>query len=511
MNRESALDVRASGILLHPTSLPGRHGIGDLGPQAHRFAADLARAGQSWWQMLPTGPVGPANSPYLALSAFAGEPLLLSLELLARDGLLRRRELAPHAPVRDGRVDYAAAHRLKEPPLRLAFERYQSKPAGRRRKIEGFREAHREWLEDYALYRALAAAQGNGAWYEWPTPLRSRRRRALDAARRELADEIDYHVFLQYEFDRQWRQLQDRCREMGVRLMGDVPIFVAHESADVWAHREVFNLDAAGRPRAVAGVPPDYFSSTGQLWGNPLYRWAALRRRGYDWWMDRLRSVLERFDAVRLDHFIGFVRHWEVPAGARTAIRGRWVRGPGRDFFRQALETLGKIPIIAEDLGSVTREVTDLRDEFGFPGMRVLQFGFDSDSGASEHLPHHYPERCVAYTGTHDNDTVVGWYTGLRRRRATRKQLEYVHRYLNTDGSEIHWDFIRQLLSSPADMAMIPLQDVLGLGNEARMNLPGTSRGNWEWRFTEGALDKKTCDRLRLLTRTYGRLPRKAK
>jgi 4-alpha-glucanotransferase len=517
MNQVAALDVRASGILLHPTSLPGRYGIGDLGPEAYRFVDALARAGQRWWQMLPVGPVGPANSPYLALSAFAGEPLLLSLDLLARDGLLRRSELSPGIRTKGNRVDYRAVRRLKEPLLRTAFERFRSSRPRRPAELESFRRRNRTWLEDYGLFRALGKAQRGEAWFRWPAEARRRHRRALEAARQDRAEEIEYQVFLQYEFDRQWRQLRERCREAGVRLIGDAPIFVAHESADVWAHREIFQLDAAGRPLSVAGVPPDYFSATGQLWGNPIYRWAVLRRRGYDWWIDRLRFILDRFDAVRLDHFIGFVRHWVVSARARTAIRGRWVRGPGRAFFEQALETLGEVPIIAEDLGTVTPEVTALREEFGFPGMRVMQFGFDDDSGTSEHLPHHHPKRCVAYPGTHDNDTVVGWYSDLRRRarrrtaRTARNQLAYVHRYLDTDGRDVHWAIIRQLLSSPADLAIIPLQDLMGLGSEARMNLPGTGRGNWEWRFPEGTLTNRICDRLRLLTKTYGRLPAKAK
>jgi 4-alpha-glucanotransferase len=513
MDRVAALDVRASGILLHPTSLPGGHGIGDLGPEAHGFAELLARAGQSWWQMLPVGPIGPGNSPYLARSAFAGEPLLVSLELLCREGLLRRSELRNTHRKRPARVDYVAARKLKEPLLRRAFERFQAARRRRGPSLEAFQKRNRSWLEDYALFRALADAEGTEAWHRWPVDIRRRRAAALRQARENFAEEIGYQVFLQFEFDRQWKLLAGHCHTAGVRLIGDLPIFVAHESADVWSRSELFLLDENGEPQLVAGVPPDYFSATGQLWGNPIYRWSTLKRRGYDWWMDRLRFALDRFDALRLDHFIGFMRHWVVSARASTAIRGRWMRGPGRDFFTRALENLGEIPIIAEDLGTVTREVISLREEFAFPGMRVLQFGFGNDSGTSEHLPYNYPKRCVSYTGTHDNDTVVGWYRELMREARGRsgaeakRQLAYVSRFLDTNGREIHWDFIRQLLNSPADLAMIPLQDLLGLGTAARMNLPGTALGNWEWRFLKGALDKRTCDRLQHLTRTYGRLP----
>jgi 4-alpha-glucanotransferase len=504
---------RGAGLLLHPTSLPGPGPIGDLGPAARAFARFLASAGLRWWQMLPIGPVGAGHSPYQSFSSFAGDERLLSLEDLAEEGLLDPADLLGAAPKRPDRLDPEDVARFKEPRLRAAFERFEARAAARpREEIEAFREANRSWLEDYALFRAIKEVRGGSPWSAWPRDLRLRDPGAIAMARERLAREIRYRVFLQWTFHLQWRRLREECARLGVLLLGDLPIFVARDSADVWAHREIFKLEDRGRPLVVAGVPPDYFSRTGQRWGNPLYRWDVLRARGYDRWIERLRATFERFDAVRLDHFIGFVRTWEIPASSKTALRGSWREGPGADFFEAALAAVGRLPILAEDLGLVTEEVRSLRDRFGFPGMRVLQFGFGGDPRENEHHPRNHPRHCVVYTGTHDNDTIVGWFREAPRRspRRTRSEIlaerEAALREAGTDGREIHWDIIRLAFASRADTAIVPVQDVLGLGSEARMNRPGTKKGNWLWRLEEGALTDEVAARLRALAAEHGRL-----
>jgi 4-alpha-glucanotransferase len=471
----------------------------------------LARAGQRWWQTLPVGPVGFGNSPYSALSAFAGSALLLDLAELVGLGLLGPRDLA-EARLPAGRVDYGATRTFRERHLRAAHG-----ALGRKRRlraaIEAFAAANRDWLEDFALYRALKRAHHERAWIDWEPEARDRRPAALARVRRELGDDLDFVRFEQWLFDRQWRALREHANGRGVGLIGDVPIFVAHDSADVWAHRELFHLDAAGHPTVIAGVPPDYFSRTGQRWGNPLYRWPVLRRTGYRWWIDRFRQTLTRFDAVRLDHFIGFTRAWEIPADEPTATNGRWVPGPGAPFFRAVGRAVGDLPLIAEDLGAVTPEVTALRDRFGLPGIRILQFAFGSDPQAPTFKPHHYPRHAAVYTGTHDNDTVMGWFldpggpTGTRTPEQVATEREFALRYLGSDGRAFHLDMIRALYASVADLAIVPLQDVLGLDNEARMNTPGTTAGNWEWRVDDRALTDEVALRLALLGRTYDRLP----
>lgn len=510
------LHDRASGILLHPTSLPGPFGCGDLGPATDRFAAWLEAAGQRWWQMLPVGPVGYGNSPYSALSAFAGNPLLLSVERLAADGFDVG---APPPGFPAERVDFAAAIPWHRQMLRAAFRSWEGAQDPR---FDEFCREQAHWLDDWALFMALKEAQGGRAWFEWDEPLRDRRPDALESQRRALAPEIMRHRFVQWLFDREWERLRSTCAAHGIGLIGDLPIFVAHDSADVWAHRELFFVDGKGYPSVVSGVPPDYFSRTGQRWGNPLYRWDVLRESGYAWWLERLRQMLHRFDAIRLDHFIGFTRYWEIPGQDQTAERGRWIPGPGADFFRTAQASLGELPLIAEDLGAVTPEVTALRDEFGLPGIRILQFAFGTDPQAPSFLPHHYPRNAVVYTGTHDNDTVEGWYRdpggagSPRTPQQAEKERRTAERYLGLDecapraGARVdgmHWAMIRAAMASVANVAIIPLQDVLGLGSEARMNLPGTSTGNWEWRFREGALDSGLSDRLDRMALLYDRAP----
>lgn len=504
------LHDRASGILLHPTSLPGPYGCGDLGPSADAFAAWLEGAGQRWWQMLPVGPVGYGNSPYSALSAFAGNPLLLSPERLAEEGLDVG---GPPPAFSSERVDFQATTAWRDGMLRAAFDSWtgHADPDFRR-----FCREQASWLDDWALYAALKDESGGKAWFEWDEALRDRRADALESKRRDLSREIERHRFVQWRFERAWDRLRASCAGRGIGLVGDLPIFVAHDSADVWAHRELFFVDGKGMPSVVAGVPPDYFSETGQRWGNPLYRWDVLHDTGYAWWLARLRTMLRRFDAIRLDHFIGFTRYWEIPGQDATAERGRWIPGPGAAFFEAARRELGELPLIAEDLGVVTPEVTVVRDAFGLPGIRILQFAFGTDPQAPTFKPHNYPRNAVAYTGTHDNDTAEGWYRSTggdadpRSPQQARKEAAFARAYLGLDmctprDEGIHWPMIRALMASVANMVIVPLQDVMGLGTEARMNRPGTATGNWEWRFGEGALGGDLARRLDELARLYDR------
>jgi 4-alpha-glucanotransferase len=503
-----ALSQRAAGVLLHPTSLPGPHGCGDLGPSAYEFADWLAAAGQRWWQMLPIGPVGPGGSPYSSPSAFAGNPLLVSLELLAQDGLLKGDELADAPPLSSGHVHYAAAERDRRRTLRVAFERFTRSRASKSVEFDRFRQQARPWLDDWTLFRALADAHGTSNWTRWPRSLRRRAAGALREARLALADAIAFQAFVQYAFHRQWSALRAYCHGRGVGLIGDIPIFVIHESADVWAHPDLFELNADGTPRLVSGVPPDYFSRTGQLWGHPLYRWAAHERSGFGWWLERFAAAGGAFDAVRIDHFLGFNRCWAVPAGHKTALRGTWRPSPGRALLERLTRSPTCPEIIAEDLGAVVPEAVALRERFELPGMRILQFGFGE--GARSNQPHNYPPRCVAYTGTHDNETFAGWFKCARRdRRRGRDGLtaaQRAMRYLDCDGREIHRAALRALYLSPANLVVCPIQDVLGLDNRARMNTPATTRGNWRWRLAPGALRAEHAAWLRSLAETYERI-----
>ncbi len=511
MNTGFSLAQRRAGILLHPTSLPGPHGCGDLGPPARRFVDFLAAAGQGWWQMLPTGPAGPGNSPYSAYSAFAGNPLLVSLELLAAQNLLTRAELASTDGWPERCVDFPATTRFRLGLLRRAHARFVAEGGPRTRSYAAFCESHRDWLDDYALYTALRRAQRGRRWLDWPPPLRLRRPAALRAARRELHGEIELVRFIQFAFDQQWTSLRDYAARRGVAWLGDVPIFVALDSADVWAHQELFALDAAGQPRVVSGVPPDYFNRNGQLWGHPHYRWARHRATGFAWWIARFRRALTQFAALRIDHFLGFHQVWAVPGRAKTARRGRYLPTPGRELLGAIRRALGRLELVAEDLGNVTPAALALRDEFGFPGMRVLQFAFGNDTTARYHQPHQYPQTCVVYTGTHDNATAVEWMAELKSPRRARGDSgltprERLLRYLGTRGQELHWDLIRLAYLSVANLAIIPAQDVLGLGAEARMNTPGQARGNWAWRMPPRALSATLAARLHRLAETYQRL-----
>ena len=502
---------RTAGILLHPTSLPGPYGIGDLGPEAISFLDFLHETGQGLWQVLPLGPTGYGDSPYQCFSAFAGNPLLVSLDRLRDEGLVSDADLRKRPDFPEREVDFGPVIEFRRPLLAKAFAAFERKAgAGRREALASFAEGHAAWLRDFALFMALKRANGGGAWSTWDRALVNREEAALARARKELAREVREVEFEQWLFFEQWADLRGQARERGIRILGDIPIFVAQDSADVWANPGIFHLAADGRPSFQAGVPPDYFSATGQLWGNPLYRWDALARTGYAWWIDRFRAVLALVDLVRLDHFRGFEAYWEVPGDAETAVDGRWAKGPGAPLFEALRAALGDLPIVAEDLGVITPEVEALRDGFGFPGMAILQFAFGADAHANDFLPHNYPRNKVVYTGTHDNDTVVGWWkAGVGDSTRTADQVEREHEralaYCGGDGSDIHWDFLRTLFVSVADTAVVPLQDVLGAAAEARMNLPGRGSGNWRWRFAAADLTPAVRKRLRAITDGSGR------
>lgn len=502
---------RASGILLHPTSLPGDYGIGDLGKEAYSFVNFLEEAGQSYWQILPLGPTGYGDSPYQCFSAFAGNTLLISPEMLVEDGFLTAEQIADHPNFEPHRVAYGGVYEWKNKLLALAFEGLQHLTSvDLRGKFETFVQENNWWLDDYALYKAVKASEREAAWYEWPTPLKLRDSTALAAVRNDLYDEVLAQKFYQFLFFRQWNLLKEYANKHGIKIVGDIPIFVALDSADVWCNQGKFKLNPDGSPRAVAGVPPDYFSKTGQLWGNPIYDWAAMRKSNFDWWISRVAFTLRTVDIVRIDHFRGFAASWEVPGGDKTAENGRWVEVPGKELFGTLRQHLGELPVIAEDLGVITPDVEELRDGYGFPGMKILQFAFGGDAKNLD-LPHNYISNCVAYTGTHDNDTTVGWWLSQAGAGSTRdadeisREHNYCLKYLNTDGSEIHWDFVRAVWASVANTAIAPLQDLLGIGTEGRMNLPASESGNWFWRYSAGSLTEQVGSRLKELTETYGR------
>ncbi len=504
-------DYRASGILLHVTSLPGRYGIGDFGPEAYRFADFLERAGQRLWQILPLVPAGHGHSPYSSPSTFAINPFMISPDLLVEDGLVSEHELEPLPQSPPSHVDFDSVIDYKRRLLRGAFRRFRSSdPAGMRKAYDGFCLKEADWLQDYALFTALRSREGESVWTEWAAPLRDREPDALRRAADELTEEAGLHRFCQFLAFDQWSRLRQYCNERGISIVGDIPIYVAHDSGDVWANRELFKLDPSGLPTVVAGVPPDYFSETGQRWGNPIYRWDLMKERAYDWWVRRLRSTLRQVDIVRLDHFRGFQAYWEVPASEPTAIKGRWVEGPGSGFFHSVKAQLGSMPIIAEDLGLITPAVVDLMGEFGFPGMAVFQFAFDSDAD-DKFLPHNYRRNLVAYTGTHDNDTVHGWYrsdVSTQEAAQVRMAREYCRKYLAVTPAtepDLHWLFIRALSMSVADLVVFPLQDVLGLGTAARMNVPGEASGNWSWRFDPEQLTDEIAETLHTIASSYGR------
>lgn len=494
---------RSSGILLHPTSLPGRYGIGDLGPAAYQFVDFLVDAGQSLWQILPLGPTGYGNSPYQSPSAFAGNPLLINLDALAERGLLPGNEIAdlPEQFLVEEQVNYDAVRAFKMPLLRRSCEIFRSQRTrddALTKEFAQFCETHTAWLDDYALFMAVGGHFGT-IWSEWDREIALRQANAVEQWKTELAEEVEFHKYLQYLFFDQWFKLKNYANNRGVQIIGDIPIYVSYDSADVWANSHLFKLDQDGNPTVVAGVPPDYFSATGQRWGNPIYEWEKMARNDYAWWMQRMRHTLTQVDIVRIDHFLGLESFWEIPAEEETAVNGKWVKGPGAQLFSKLGSLLGDLPIIAEDLGMVTEAAEKLRDQFNLPGMKVLHFAFGDDS-TNPYLPHNYRSDCVVYTGTHDNNTTIGWFESLGD-----SERESVQRYLGRDGSDIAWDLMRLALMSVAHISIFPVQDVLRLGVEARMNVPGTSVNNWEWRFCPEMLTSGLAQGVRLLTQTYGR------
>ena len=491
--------TRSSGMLLHPTSFPGPYGIGDLGPFAYRFIDYLAETGSKLWQVLPLGPTSYGDSPYQCFSAFAGNPYMVSPDFLMQEGLLTIEDLADMPHWEPNRVDFGLIYQWKPGLLDKAFAHFEQSASDQlRNEWAEFRQNNAAWLDDYALFMALKDTNGGVAWNEWPAPQRDRDPQTLAKARSQFADNITRQQFRQFLFFRQWNALRKYANSKGIQVIGDIPIFVAMDSSDAWANPGLFYLDEAGKPTVVAGVPPDYFSPTGQLWGNPLYRWDVHKASGYAWWIERIRATLATVDIVRIDHFRGFAGYWEVPGDAPTAQTGRWVPGPGIDLFIAIRDALGDLPIIAEDLGEITPDVIELRDTLGLPGMKILQFGFSGPD--NPFLPHHYPENCVVYTGTHDNDTALGWY-----RTCPSNERDFYHRYLGRDNADVPGDMIRAIWGSVAVFALAPLQDFLGLGTEARMNFPGKVGGYWAWRMDEDHLSDLLKGRLRELNWLYER------
>jgi 4-alpha-glucanotransferase len=495
---------RASGVLLHPTSLPGPHGSGDCGPAAHHFVDWLVSAGQSLWQILPLTGIGVGNSPYASNSAFAGNLLLVDLQELQQQGWLSPSEIEPGVELLAARVDYAAVQPFRMQRLALAAQRFSALPPHGEQRLQfaHFCLRHASWLDDYSLFMALSEAHAFAEWCTWPEALVRREPAALERAADQHAERIAFWKFGQWCFFRQWLKLKAYANQRGIEIVGDVPIFIAHHSAEVWSHQSLFELGDDGRPTVVAGVPPDFFSATGQRWGNPLYRWDVHASDGYAWWVERMRCTFELVDIVRIDHFRGFAGYWEIPASEPTAVHGRWRNGPGADLFKAINAALGPMPIIAEDLGVITPDVDTLRRRFQFPGMRILQFAFGDDA-TNTFLPHHHECDTVVYPGTHDNDTCIGWWAA-----ASEHERHFARAYLDTDGQDMAWALIRSACSSVADTAIYSMQDVLSLPGESRMNYPGQSEGWWEWRMQWSQVQDWHAQRLAGLCRLYDRLPR---
>lgn len=499
---ESKLKERLSGILVHPTSFPSPYGIGDLGKGAKDFIDFLEKAGQHLWQVLPLGPTGFGNSPYQSYSSFAGQPLLISPDELINDGLLTKEDIKEIPKWENElRIDYDAVAEYKDQLFRIAFEHFtEDEPVELTKEYRSFIRKN-EWVKDYSLFMACKEFHNGICWQEWDTEIATPTTSAKEKWTKKLRKEVNYYRFLQFLFFRQWFAIKKYANDKKIEIIGDIPIFISSDSCDVWANPELFQLDSKGYPTSVAGVPPDYFSATGQLWGNPLYDWKQHKKTGYEWWISRVRSQLVITDYLRIDHFRGFEAYWSVPAKEETAINGKWIKGPGADLFHAITNALGDdLPIIAEDLGVITPEVEELRDTFQFPGMKVLQFAFDSIE-ENAFLPHHYPYNCVCYSGTHDNDTTNGWY-----KTANELSKDKVRRYMSCDGNNVSWNFIATAWSSVAKMAIVPLQDVMRMDSDARMNTPGVAEGNWVWRYSKEQLKEEDAKNLWLTTQLYGRL-----
>ena len=492
--------LRSSGILLHPTSLPGKYGIGTLGKEAFNFVDFLARSKQKLWQLLPLGPTGYADSPYQCFSSNAGNPLLIDLDQLVEDKYLDQSDLSKADLFGDGAVDYGKLIEIKTPLLKKAATAFfASATTQKRAAYHSFLKSNSAWLPDYALFMALKEHFDQQPWYKWEKPLKLKNDFQLAHYFGILNEKIEYQKFVQYLFFQQWSAVKDYANRNNIRIIGDIPLYVSLDSVDAWVRPDIFLFDADKNPTAVGGVPPDYFSSTGQLWGNPLFNWEALKQQGFKWWVDRIKSNLVLYDIIRIDHFRGFAAYWSVPYGETTAINGKWITGPGKELFQTIRRELGITPIIAEDLGVITDDVEDLRDSFDLPGMKILQFAFDS-AEANDYLPHNYPKNCVVYTGTHDNDTVIGWI-----KNSSENDKNYLLDYLHSDEKNICWDLIRAAMASVAYTAITPMQDLLCLGNDARMNLPGTTINNWMWRAKQSDFSAELAEKLGHLTKLYGR------
>lgn len=491
---------RSAGVILHPTSLPGPDGIGDLGPESYRWIDFLKDSGCTLWQVLPLGPTGYGDSPYQCFSAFAGNPYLISPALLLEEGLLKREDLLDRPEFPSDFVDFGPVITWKLLIIDRAFERFiKTTRKSIKADFLNFETTNAQWLDDFSLFMAIKEAYGGISWADWPADLRSRTPEALEVFRAKNQKAIRKQVFRQFVFYRQWDAIHEYARQKGIAVIGDVPIFVAYDSADAWSHPELFYFNKKGRPTVVAGVPPDYYSPTGQLWGNPLYRWSYHKKSGYAWWLQRIRATLQLFDIIRLDHFRGFTNYWEVPFGNPTAEKGRWVPGPGQHFFQSIKKELGDLPFIAEDLGEISPDVFILRDQFDLPGMKIMQFAFLNDPDDS-FLPHNFLQNCVAYSGTHDNDTTKGWYD-----TAPEKERDFCRRYLARSGEEISWDLIRCVWASVARFALAPMQDFLSLGSAARMNFPGKASGNWSWRMPSESLAPQLTNQIKEITYLYSR------
>ena len=494
---------KTSGILLHVTSLPGGYGIGDLGPEAYEFVDELAKANQSYWQVLPLNPPTIGLCPYSCGSAFAGNPLLISPEMLFRDGLLARKELSEAPKFPSQRINYKTVCSYKNRLFASAYKRFESQQ--KRADYDNFRQGNKKWLEDYTIFLTLQEHFGNCSWSKWPAGLRDRKENELKAAKEELKDVIEREKFLQYVFFKQWSALKSYCNSHHIAIIGDLPIYMAYESADVWGHSEFFKLTKTKKPRFIAGVPPDYFSKTGQLWGNPVYDWPVLKDKQYSWWVERVEHNLRLFDMVRLDHFRGFVAYWQVRAGNRTAKSGKWVKGPGADFFDLLFERVERKSIIAEDLGHITKDVRELVEQLELPGMKVVQFAFGDDQKNLDEF-FNRDAHCLIYTGTHDNNTIKGWFAREAKTAQKQRLFDYLGKKVTI--ANIHTELIKLAMSSAARICIIPMQDILGLGERTRMNTPGTTKGNWSWRLKPGQVTPKVIEYLANMTDNHNRVIR---
>lgn len=495
---------RTAGILLHVTSLPGKFGIGDLGSEAYKFVDFLESAGQKFWQILPIGPTGYGDSPYSCFSAFAGNHLFISPELLIEEGLLNQEDMLNLPSFNSSKVEFGKVLEFKLKLFRIAFDNFRNTEHKLNKNFEEFCVNNKEWLDDFALFMSAKNAHNGNEWSKWDEGLAQRKEESLKEWSDKLGDEIQYHKFIQFLFTYQWNKLKKYANEKNIKIIGDVPIFIAYDSSDLWANKEYFTVDENGKPISVAGVPPDYFSPTGQLWGNPLYRWDVIEKNNFNWWVKRVQHQLKYIDILRIDHFRGFDAYWEIPGGAPTAEKGRWVKGPGAKLFKALKSRLGDLPIIAEDLGVITKSVRKLRDRFNFPGMNILQFAF-GDGMERRFLPHNYKHNTVVYTGTHDNDTTRGYFE--KEKNKSNNIYRHAQEYLNYFGDEITQELIRAAYASTANMVIIPMQDVLNLDSEARMNFPGTLSRNWNWRFTWKQITDDLTPKYKRLTELYERPP----